>query len=163
RDSKNRLWVTVSTRTKNWMSAMNPHVRDGFIALYDKGSLRIVADGLAFTNEIRLDAREEWLYSVETCGPFITRFRVAPNGSLSERQIFGPSDHGAFVDGIAFDAYGNLWGTHVMTDRIFAITPEGDLRIILDDDNPEPSQSRRKIRRKRGNSPGYKRNHFFRD
>jgi sugar lactone lactonase YvrE len=140
RDSKNRLWVTVSTRTKNWMSAMSPNVRDGFIALYDKGSLRIVADGLAFTNEVRLDAREEWLYAVETCGPFITRFKVAPDGSLSERQIFGPSDHGAFVDGIAFDAYGNLWGTHVMTDRIFAITPEGDLRIILDDDNPEPSR-----------------------
>jgi len=134
RDSRDRLWITVSTRTKNWMRAMSPAIVDGFIALYDQGRLRIVADGFHFTNEIRLDAREEWLYVAETCARRITRLRVLEDGGLADREIFGPSDHGAFIDGIAFDAHGNLWGTHVMTDRIFAITPEGDLRIILDDD-----------------------------
>lgn len=141
RDSKDRLWITVSTRIKNWMQAISPNVRDGFVALYDKGVLRIVADNIAFTNEVRLDAREEWLYVVETCGPFVSRFRVAEDGSLGGREIFGPADHGAFIDGIAFDAHGNLWGTHVMTDRIFAITPEGELRIILDDDNAQASKA----------------------
>jgi gluconolactonase len=134
RDSRDRLWLTVSTRIKNWMQAVSPNIIDGFIALYDQGRLRIVADGLHFTNEIRFDATEEWLYAVETCGRRVTRFRAQPDGSLTDREVFGPSDHGAFIDGIAFDAYGNLWGTHVMTDRIFAITPEGDLRILLDDD-----------------------------
>jgi gluconolactonase len=133
RDSKDRLWITVSTRIRNWMQAISPNVRDGFIALYDKGQLRIVADGFAFTNEIRFDAREEWLYVVETCGRRITRLRVASDGSLSRRETFGPADHGAFIDGIAFDAFGNLWGTHVFADRIFAITPEGKLHILLDD------------------------------
>ena len=70
----------------------------------------------------------------ETTGRRITRFRVREDGNLTGRETFGPADHGAFIDGIAFDAFGNLWGTHVMTDRIFAITPEGDLRILLDDD-----------------------------
>lgn len=140
RDSKDRLWITVSTRIKNWMEAISPNVSDGFIVLYDQGRARVVADGIAFTNEVRLDAKEEWLYVVETCGPFVSRFRVAADGSLSGKEIHGPADHGAFIDGIAFDAYGNLWGTHVMTDRIFAITPEGDLRIILDDDKPEASR-----------------------
>jgi sugar lactone lactonase YvrE len=134
RDSRDRLWLTVSTRTKNWMRAMSPSIVDGFIALYDQGRLRIVADGFHFTNEIRLDAREEWLYVAETCARRVTRLRVREDGSLIGREVFGPADHGAFIDGIAFDAHGNLWGTHVMTDRIFAITPEGDLRIILDDD-----------------------------
>lgn len=134
RDSRDRLWLTISTRTKNWMQAMNPAVVDGFIALYDGGRLRIVADGFHFTNEIRLDADEQWLYAVETCARRVSRLRVLDDGSLTDREVFGPADHGAFIDGIAFDAYGNLWGTHVMTDRIFAITPEGDLRIILDDD-----------------------------
>lgn len=133
RDSKDRLWLTVSTRIKNWMKAISPNVRDGFVALYDKGTLRIVADGFAFTNEIRLDAKEEWLYVAETCGPRITRLRVAPDGSLSSRETFGPEDHGALIDGIAFDAYGNLWGTHIMAERIFALTPEGRMHIILDD------------------------------
>lgn len=141
RDSKDRLWVTVSTRITNWMTAISPGIADGYIVLYDRGTARIVADGIAFTNEVRLDAREEWLYVVETCGPFVSRFRVASDGSLSDREIFGPADHGALIDGIAFDAHGNLWGTHVMTDRIFAITPEGELRIILDDDNPGPSRA----------------------
>ena len=140
RDSKERLWITVSTRIKNWTTAIRPDIRDGFVALYDEGRLRIVADGFAFTNEVRLDAAEEWLYVVETCGPCITRLRVGPDGSLSGREVFGPRDHGALIDGIAFDAHGNLWGTHVMTDRVFALTPEGELRIILDDDNPEPSR-----------------------
>src|SRR3954451_17768281 len=135
RDSRDRLWLTISTRTKNWMRAMSPSIIDGFVALYDRGRLRIVADGFHFTNEIRFDAREEWLYVAETCARRITRLRVQDDGSLTDREIFGPADHGAFIDGIAFDADGNLWGTHVMTDRIFAITPQGDLRILLDDDN----------------------------
>jgi gluconolactonase len=135
RDNKDRIWLTISTRTKNWMKAISPHVRDGYVALYDEGRLRIVADGFAFTNEIRLDANEEWLYVAETCARRVTRLRVRPDGSLSDRETFGPDDHGACIDGIAFDAHGNLWGTHVFTDRIFAITPEGELRILLDDDH----------------------------
>ena len=140
RDSKDRLWVTVSTQIRNWMEAASRRVEDGSIVLVDGDNVRTVATGIAFTNEVRLDANEEWLYVVETTGRKITRFRVADDGSLSDRQTFGPEDHGAFIDGIAFDSYGNLWGTHVMTDRIFAITPEGELRIILDDDNPEASK-----------------------
>lgn len=135
RDSKDRLWLTISTRIKDWMRAMSPSVSDGFVALYDGKALRIVAEGFCFTNEIRFDAREEWLYVVETCGCRITRLRALDDGSLVDRQTFGPADHGAFIDGIAFDAYGNLWGTHIMTDRIFVITPQGDLRIVLDDDH----------------------------
>lgn len=140
RDTKDRLWVTVSTQIRNWMEAASRRVEDGSVLLVDGDTVRTVATGIAFTNEIRLDAKEEWLYVVETTGRRITRFKVADDGSLSERQTFGPEDHGAFIDGIAFDAHGNLWGTHVMTDRIFAITPEGELRIILDDDNPEASR-----------------------
>lgn len=135
RDSRDRVWLTISTTIPNWMQAISPNIRDGFVALADEKGLRIVADGFHFTNEIKLDAKEEWLYVVETCGMKITRLRVGEDGSLSDRETFGPESHGAFIDGIAFDAFGNLWGTHVMTDRIFAITPDGDLRIILDDDH----------------------------
>ncbi len=141
RDSKGRLWLTVSTRTKNWMSAMSPNIADGYVALADEKGLRIVADGFAFTNEVRLDAREEYIYIVETCGQCVSRMKVAADGSLSNREIFGPTKlspkgyDGGFPDGITFDAYGNLWGTLVMSDQIFAITPEGDYHIILDDGN----------------------------
>jgi len=135
RDTRNRIWLTVSTTIPNWMDAISPDISDGFVAMTDEKGLRIIADGFAFTNEIRFDAAEEWLYVVETTGKCITRLRIDADGSVSARETFGPTDHDAFIDGIAFDAFGNLWGTHVMTDRIFALTPEGDLQIILDDDN----------------------------
>lgn len=134
RDSRDRLWLTVSTRIPDLIKSMTPSVRDGYIAMADEKGLRIVADGLHFTNEIRFDEKEEWLYAVETCGMRVTRFRVGADGALGERETYGPENHGAMIDGIAFDSYGNLWGTHIFTDRIFAITPKGDLRIILDDD-----------------------------
>ncbi len=139
RDRRDRLWLTVSTTIRNWMAAISPTVADGYVALVEDGRIRVVADGFAFTNEVRLDAAEEWLYVVETCGRRITRLKLAEDGSLSRRQTFGPEDHGAFIDGIAFDAFGNLWGTHVMTDRVFAITPDGELRILLDDDDRQAS------------------------
>jgi gluconolactonase len=135
RDSKDRIWLTISTRIKNWMKAISPNISDGYIALADEEGLRMVADGFSFTNEIRLDAEEEYLYIVETTGQRISRMKVAPDGSLSNREVFGPSKLGkfGFPDGIAFDAFGNLWGTLVMADQIFAITPEGDFHVVLDD------------------------------
>ncbi len=134
RDSKERIYVTVSTMIPNWMEAISPNVADGRIVLVDSDGPRVVAEGLAFTNEVRLDANEEWMYIAETCGKRVSRMRVQPDGSLSDYEVFGPDDTGALIDGIAFDSHGNLWGTHVFNDRIFAITPDGDLRIILDDD-----------------------------
>ena len=137
RDSKDRIWLTISTRIKNWMQAIRPDVSDGYIALVDDRGIRVAADGFQFTNEIRLDAREEFLYIVETCGRHISRMRVEPDGSLKNREIFGPSDLGpaGTPDGIAFDSHGNLWGTIVFGERLFAITPEGDLRVLFDDGN----------------------------
>lgn len=139
RDSRGRIWLTISTRITNWMAAISPRYSDGYVAVLDNDGARIVADGFMFTNEIRFDEAEEWLYVVETTGRRITRLRIGEGAEVLAGETFGPADTGGFIDGIAFDAYGNLWGTHVMSDRIFAITPEGEFRVILDDDNPEPS------------------------
>lgn len=138
RDSKDRVWVTVSTKVNPWVSAMRPGLSDGYIILVDKGRPRIVAENFAFTNEIRFDAREEWLYIAETAGKHISRMKVAPDGSLSDREIFGPESLGlGFPDGITFDAYGNLWVTMIMADRLIAITPDGDVLELLDDGDPQ--------------------------
>ncbi|MGD1069614.1 MAG: SMP-30/gluconolactonase/LRE family protein [Bryobacteraceae bacterium] len=138
RDSKDRLWVTVSTKIKNWMHALRTDLKDGYIACYQNGAFRIVADGFGFTNEVRFDAKEEWLYVVETTGGCVTRLRVDDRGNLGRREVFGPSSmgRGAWPDGIAFDSFGNLWGTMVYSDKLFLLTPEGDLRILLDEGDP---------------------------
>ncbi|NUQ31115.1 MAG: SMP-30/gluconolactonase/LRE family protein [Acidobacteriaceae bacterium] len=138
RDSKGRIWITVSTRIKNWMHALRPDLPDGYIARYIDGKFRIMAEGFHFTNEIRMDAKEEYMYVVETTGGCISRLRVHDDGTLGEREIFGPSSlgTGAWPDGIAFDSIGNLWGTCVYSDKLFVLTPQGDLRVLLDEGDP---------------------------
>lgn len=138
RDSKGRIWITVSTRIKNWMHALRTDLPDGYIARYVDGTFRIMAEGFHFTNEIRMDAKEEYMYVVETTGGCISRLRVHDDGTLGEREIFGPSSlgTGAWPDGIAFDSVGNLWGTCVYSDKLFVLTPKGDLRVLLDEGDP---------------------------
>lgn len=137
RDRRDRIWVTVSTMVNPWSDAITPHLADGYIVLIDDKGARIVADGFRFTNEIRLDAAEEWLYVAETTGKRVSRLRVQPNGSLTDREVYGPSSLGTgVIDGITFDTYGNLWATMIFADRLVAITPEGDLLELLDDGDP---------------------------
>jgi sugar lactone lactonase YvrE len=138
RDSRDRIWITVTTRVKNWMHALRTDLADGYIARYIDGKFRIVADGFHFTNEIRFDAREEWLYVVETTGGCVSRLRADAGGNLSNREVFGPSrlGKGAWPDGIAFDSFGNLWGTMVYSDKLFVLTPEGELKVLLDEGDP---------------------------
>jgi len=139
RDSKDRIWITVTTRLINWLDALVPDLDDGYIIRFDDRGAHIVADGLHFTNEIRFDKNEEYLYVVETTGGKILRYKVDSNGNLNNKEIFGPSSlgPGAYPDGMAFDSYGNLWGTMVYSDKLFALTPDGELKIILDEGDPE--------------------------
>ena len=138
RDSQDRIWITISTKIKNWMHALRTDLNDGYIARLEDGKFRIVAEGFGFTNEIRFDANEEYLYVVETTGGCISRLRVTDQGDLVDREVFGPSNlgKGAWPDGIAFDVYGNLWGTTVYSDKLFVLTPEGDLKVLLDEGDP---------------------------
>ena len=139
RDKKDRLWITVSTKVKNWVNALLPDLTDGYIIRLDERGPQIVAEGLRFTNEVRFDAKEEYLYVVETTGGRILRFKVDEKGELRHREVYGPSHlgAGAYPDGIAFDSLGNLWGTMVYSDKLFVILPDGRLRILLDEGDPE--------------------------
>ena len=137
RDRKGRIWITVSTMLHDWPKAMSKDIVDGRVLLYEKGKeVRIVADDVHLANECKVDADDEYLYVVQTCERNVARYKIGPDGSLSRKEIYGPADHGHFIDGIAFDNYGNLWGTYVMTDGIFVITPDGDVRMIFDDSSP---------------------------
>ena len=62
-DSQGRLWIPVSTRTSPWFEALARPRPDGYIILMDEKGPRIVADGILFTNEARLDPSEQYLYA----------------------------------------------------------------------------------------------------
>lgn len=134
-DSRNRLWLSVMTREHHWWPAAASPRADGYIVLIDEKGPRIVADGLYLTNEIRLDAREEYLYAVETMMNHMIRFRVQPDGSLTDKELFGPANlgMGAAVDGFTFDADGNIWVTLVIRNGLGVITPDGDYHVVIED------------------------------
>lgn len=141
RDRRDRIWITVSTMVNPWSHAIRTGLADGYVALLDQRGLRVVADGFAFTNEIRFDAEEQWLYVAETTAKRVTRLRIDDDGRVLEREVYGPSSLGSgLVDGITFDAHGNLWATMIFADRLVAITPEGDLLELLDDGDAEATR-----------------------
>ncbi|MEQ6290574.1 SMP-30/gluconolactonase/LRE family protein [Vogesella sp. GCM10023246] len=136
-DSHGRIWFSVTTRQVPWTRSINEKTADGYVGVIDDNGIRIVADGFVGTNEIRFDAAEEWLYVVETNARRISRVRIGDDGEELAREIYGPTDLGGFPDGFAFDAYGNLWITLILTERLIALTPEGEVLTLLDDGNPE--------------------------
>lgn len=136
RDSKGRIWLSVTTRMSPWTDSINAGALDGYLALLDERGIRIVAEGFGGTNEVRFDAREEWLYVVESNARRIARLRVADDGALYGREVHGPAQLEGFPDGCAFDAAGNLWITLIMSDKLIALTPDGEILTLLDDGNP---------------------------
>ncbi|GBF07988.1 gluconolactonase [Deinococcus aerius] len=154
RDSKGRVWFSVTTREQPWTKQLNSRANDGYVALLDEQGARIVADGFCGTNEIRFDRNEEWLYVVESTGRRISRLRVRPDGSLTDREVYGPSDLGGHPDGFAFDAYGNLWITLIFADRLVALTPEGELLTLLDDGDAEANAAYEQAFAARNVTPG---------
>jgi len=132
-DSRGRIWFTVTTRLEPWTRSVNEKVADGYVGLIDDDGIRLAADGFVGTNEIRFDEQEEWLYVVESNARRISRLRAAPDGRLSDREVYGPPDLGGIPDGFAFDADGNLWITLVNADRLVALTPDGEILTLLDD------------------------------
>jgi gluconolactonase len=132
RDRKGRYWITVSTRDFGWeqhVLTRPDQVFTGFVVLLDGSRARIVADGLRFANACRLDADERYFYVAETFGNCITRFRVGPDGSLTDKEQYGPTLDGA-TDGFAFDQEGNIWLTQPITERLLVVSPKGEVSEI---------------------------------
>ena len=122
-DSQDRLWVAVSTRRHPWFVAAVVPQDDGHIILIDENGAREVASGITFTNEIRMDKEENYLYVAETMACKISRFPVHPDGSLGEKETFGPESLGDthYVDGFCFDVEGNVWVTTVLRNGLMII------------------------------------------
>jgi len=80
----------------------------GSIVLVDwTGAARTVADGLSFPNGMVLTPDGSTLIVAESVGRCVTTFRVAADGSLSDRSVFAMLD--TIPDGICLDAEGAVW------------------------------------------------------
>jgi len=134
-DQQGRVWITVSTTSSPRFKAYSPDVADGFVALVDERGARIVADGLAFTNECRLGPDGAHLYVSETFGRRIRRFAVRPD-SLGAGEVFTQLGDGDFPDGCEFDEEGGLWVTSIASNRLYRMDRDGKPSLIIEDSNP---------------------------
>jgi sugar lactone lactonase YvrE len=139
-DERGRLWITVSTRTEPRSRALRESIPDGYLLRIDDPDRRPwaavrAAGGFRFTNEVRIDPAGRHLYVAETAAGTITRLPLAEDGSLGAPEPYGPSPlfPGAKVDGIVFDADGNLWVTEISRNAIVVIRPDGTAREVFAD------------------------------
>ena len=134
-DSKGRIWVSNSTLREKLDEALQYPGPDGSVILFEKGRARIVADRIYFANGLAIDPEERHLYVAETMLRRILRFKIQYDGSLSHREIYGPSVLApfGFPDGIAFDEAGNLWVTFPAWNALGYLTPRRELQIVLED------------------------------
>lgn len=134
-DDRERLWICVST-VRVGDHQFRGDIADGFIILKDERGARVVADRIGWTNECRVDAAGRHLYVNETFGRRLTRFRLAPDGVLSNGETVTEFGEGTYPDGLAIDAEGCFWVVSVVSNRVIRVTPEGRQTVLLEDLDP---------------------------
>jgi sugar lactone lactonase YvrE len=108
----------------------------GIIALVTPdGSVRRVADGIAFPNGMAVTADNSTLIIAESFAPRLTAFDIAADGSLSNRRVWAD---GVGPDGICIDAGGAVWtGVGQFGDNLVArVRDGGDVRERVQLDLP---------------------------
>lgn len=133
-DPLGRTWISVSTRHVPRQPAWRRAVADGLIILVDEHGARIVADGIHYTNEVRVDPSGEWLYVVETFGRRLRRWRVDADGSLHAPEVVVELGRGGFPDGFAFDEDGGVWMTSLVNNQLLRWY-DGRLEVVMSETN----------------------------
>jgi sugar lactone lactonase YvrE len=129
-----RTWVTIST-TERKHSHFTSAANTGQILLVKNGHVSVAADGLNWTNELRVSPGGEYLFVNETFACRTTRYDVAPSGRLSNPvQLNFPQD--IYPDGMAFDSEGGVWITCVISNRLIRVAPDMTWTILLEDPDP---------------------------
>lgn len=133
-DGQDRTWICVSaTETGDHYPVDGA---TGFILLQDASGTRVVADGLRYTNELRVSADGRFVFVNETFGRRLSRFDIGAQGRLLNRATIAEFDAGDFPDGMALDAEGGVWVVCVGSNRVYRVTADGQRQTIIDDAEP---------------------------
>lgn len=126
-----RTWITISSRAPKH-EHFSAEEDTGQILVVHDGVVRVAADGLNWTNEVRISPDGKHLFVNETFACRTTRYDVAADGSLtSPVQIQYPGD--TYPDGMAFDVEGALWVVCVISNRIIRVAPDLTWTVLFED------------------------------
>jgi sugar lactone lactonase YvrE len=99
----------------------------GILALVTPdGSVRQVADGVAFPNGMVVTPDNSTLILAESYANRLTAFDIAANGSLSNRRVWAALD-GGVPDGICLDQEGAVWYGDVPNKRCVRVREGGQV------------------------------------
>jgi len=135
-DDPEAMYISVSTSTVPRDLAFNREVANGSLVRADRHGVRVVADGIGFTNENKLSPDGQWIYINETIARRMSRYKVLDNGDLGPRETVHEFGHGIWPDGFEFDSEGGYWVAGVITNRLIRVSSEGE-QIVLDGSEPE--------------------------
>lgn len=129
-----RIWITISATTRNHQH-YTAEEKSGQILLVQDGKVTVAADGLNWTNELRISPDGKYLFVNETFACRTTRYDVAADGVLTNPfRLTFPG--GTFPDGMAFDAEGALWIICVVSNRLIRIAPDLTWTVVFEDIAP---------------------------
>jgi sugar lactone lactonase YvrE len=104
----------------------------GFVALVTPdGSVRQVADGMAFPNGMIVTSDNATLIVAESYGKRLTAFDIALDGSLSNRRVWADLGEGV-PDGICLDVESSIWYADVPNKRCVRVREGGEVLQTID-------------------------------
>jgi hypothetical protein len=137
-DGLGRTWITVSTRRQPRSLGYRQSCDDGFIVCVNgDGGARIAAEGLGYANEVAVHPDGCWLYANETFARRLSRFALAPDGTLGARETVVQFGLGTFPDGLAFDEQGGAWVVSIISNRLIRVAPDGSQQLWMEDVDPD--------------------------
>lgn len=129
-----RTWITISS-TERKHQHFTSDANTGQILLVKDGQVSVAADGLNWTNEVRVSPGGEYLFVNETFACRTTRYDIEEDGTLGRPvHLIFPQD--IYPDGMAFDSEGGLWIACVMSNRLIRVAPDLTWTILLEDPDP---------------------------
>lgn len=129
-----RTWITISS-TERKHEHFTAAANTGKILLVQDGHVSVAADGLNWTNEVRVSPDGEYLFVNETFACRTTRYAIGADGTLS-RPVRLDFPHDIYPDGMAFDIEGGLWIACVISNRLVRVAPDLTWTILFEDPDP---------------------------
>lgn len=126
-----RVWVTISSLARHH-DHFSAEEDSGQILLVHGGHVTVAADGLNWTNEVRVSPDGAFLFVNETFACRTTRYDLGADGALSNPvRITYPGD--TYPDGMAFDVEGGLWIACVLSNRLIRLAPDLTWTTVFED------------------------------
>ena len=87
---------------------------------------------MTFANGMALSSEGDFLYVAETFARKITRIPILEDGTAGESRAFVEGIE-RLPDGLAFDAGGNLYVSCYEPSRIYKVSPDRKVDLLVDD------------------------------